>query len=199
MSAAVLQPLKIRKAKRALLILDMITDFDFPDGKAAVRAARRIAPQIARFKARAVAARIPVIYVNDNLGPWRSDIQAMLARCLRRSAPGRDVVRQIAPADDDFVLLKPKHSGFYATPLAALLEQCGARELILTGLSAHQCVLFTANDAYLRNFELIIPSDCIASPKSSQTQFALRYFKSVLNARTTVSARLKLHPSARGA
>ena len=192
MRSQIQRALGIRKSRRALLILDMISDFDFPDGKAVVQAAQRIAPRIARLKERAIEVRIPVIYVNDNLGPWRSDIRTIVAKCSADDARGCRVVRHIAPGDDDFVLLKPKHSGFYATPLTELLEQAGARELILTGLSAHQCVLFTANDAHLREFRLIIPGDCVASARSAQTKFALRYFRSVLGATTVPSARLKL-------
>jgi nicotinamidase-related amidase len=185
-------PFEMPRARTALLILDMISDFDFPDGKAVLRAARRIAPRIAALKARAAKARIPAIYVNDNLGRWRSDIRALVSRCSREEALGCDMVRLIAPAEEDFVLLKPKHSGFYSTPLAALLEGAGAKRLILTGLSTHQCILFTANDAYLREFELLIPRDCVGASDVRQSRFALRYFTSVLKADVRPSTRLRL-------
>lgn len=186
-------PFGIPRSSTVLLILDMISDFDFPDGKAVLRAARRIVPKVAKLKARSAATRIPVIYVNDNLGPWRSDITSLLARCLGEDAAGREVVRQIAPTGQDYVLLKPRHSGFYSTPLAALLEEAGAKRLILTGLSAHQCILFTANDAYLREFELWVPSDCVGAAGARQCRFALKYFSSVLGAdvRPSVSVRLR--------
>jgi nicotinamidase-related amidase len=185
-------PFGMPRARTVLLILDMISDFDFPDGKAVVRAARRIAPRIAALKARATRARIPTIYVNDNLGRWRSDVSALVSRCVRAEAIGCDVVQEIAPSERDFFLLKPKHSGFYATPLAALLETAGAKRLILTGLSTHQCVLFTANDAYLREFELLIPRDCVGSPDMRQSRFAIRYFASVLDADVRPSTHLRL-------
>lgn len=180
------------RAKTVLLILDMISDFAFPDGKAVLRAARRIAPRIAALKVRAARARIPTIYVNDNIGRWRSDIGALLERCTREEAVGCEVVQQLRPEESDFVLLKPRHSGFYATPLAALLEAAGAKRLILVGLSTHQCVLFTANDAYLREFDLMIPSDCVGAPSSAQSRFALRYFDSVLGADIRPSTKLNL-------
>jgi nicotinamidase-related amidase len=185
-------PFEMPRSRTVLLILDMISDFAFPDGKAVLRSARQIAPRIVSLKARAAKARIPTIYVNDNLGRWRSDLNALLVRCAREEAMGCDVVQQIAPAANDFVLLKPKHSGFYATPLAELLEAARAKRLILTGVSAHQCVLFTANDAYLREFELIIPGDCIGAPSRQQSRFALQYFSSVLNAEVGASTRLHL-------
>jgi len=185
-------PFGMPRARTVLLVLDMISDFDFPDGKAVVRAARRIAPRIAALKARAAKARIPTIYVNDNLGRWRSDIRALVSRSSHEDALGRDVVQQIAPGEEDFVLLKPRHSGFYATPLAALLETAGAKRLILTGLSTHQCVLFTANDAYLREFELLIPRDCVGAPNARESRLALQYFTSVLGADVRPSTHLHL-------
>jgi nicotinamidase-related amidase len=185
-------PFGLRSTSTALLILDMISDFDFPDGAALLRAARRIAPRIAALKTRTAKAGIPAIYVNDNLGPWRSDVASLLSRCLSVDSDGCRVVQQIAPADRDFVVLKPRHSGFYATPLAAMLEECGARRLIITGVSTHQCILFTANDAHLREFELCIPRDCVAAADATHHRFAIRYFSSVLNADTRAADRLRL-------
>jgi len=185
-------PFEMPRARTVLLILDMISDFEFPDGEAVLRAARRIAPRIAALKARAAKARVPTIYVNDNLGRWRSDVRALLARCSSENARGCEVVQQIAPGEKDFFLLKPKHSGFYATPLAELLAAAGAKRLILTGLSTHQCILFTANDAYLREFELRIPRDCVGAQDSREARFAIRYFTSVLGADVRPSERLRL-------
>lgn len=176
----------------ALLILDMLSDYRFPDGIAAVRAARRIAPNIARLRARAAKEGVPTIYVNDNLGRWRSSLDELLARCLAPGARGADVVGLLKPGPEDLVVLKPRHSAFYATPLAALLDEARTRRIILTGVSSHQCVLFTANDAHVRELELCVPADCIGAPAASQTRFALRYFGSVLGAGTEPSTRLRL-------
>ena len=60
-------------------------------------------------------------------------------------------------------MLKPKHSGFYCTPFDILLNHLDTKTLILTGVAGNICVLFTANDAYMRNFQLIVPNDCIGS------------------------------------
>lgn len=180
------------RSPAVLLILDMISDFDFPDGAAVARAARRIAPAIARLKARAAAARISCIYVNDNPGRWRSDSPALIAHCLEPGRKGRDIVEQLKPSDTDYFVLKPRHSAFYATPLDVLLEHIGAKRLILTGVSSLQCVLFTATDAHVRSFEVIVPSDCIGGPSSRDGRFALRYFDEVLNAKVAPASRLDL-------
>jgi nicotinamidase-related amidase len=183
------------RSKAVLLILDMISDFRFPDGADVARAARRIAPRIRRLRDRAERAGIATVYVNDNAGRWRSDLTELMKRCTSSRARGRDIVEMLAPRAKDYFVLKPRHSAFYATPLEVLLSHLGARRLIVTGVSSHQCVLFTANDAHVRNYELIVPEDCIGSPVAGQTRFALKYFADVLGATVVASAKLRLSAS----
>jgi nicotinamidase-related amidase len=182
-------------ASTALLILDLISDFEFPDGEAVLRAALPVAARVRRLKARARAAGIPTIYVNDNFGRWRSDFRELVQHCLRSGARGAEVVRLIEPDPEDYFILKPKHSGFYATALETLLTYIGVDTVILAGVSTHQCVLFTANDAYVRDLHIMVPSDCVAAVNAGQTRFALRYFSTVLRADVRASARLRLPPS----
>ena len=170
------------RSRTALLILDMISDFQFEDGAAVCRAALRIAKPISMLKQRAARAGIPVIYVNDNRGRWRSDFGAQLRASAAEGSRGAAITRLLAPDPVDYRILKPKHSAFYATVLGTLLEHLDASRLILTGTTAHQCVLFTANDAYVRDMELLIPRDCIASESKSAAKLALQYFKDVLGA-----------------
>jgi nicotinamidase-related amidase len=140
-----------REAGTALLILDMISEFRFPDAEPVLRGARRPARAIARLKARARTANAPVIYVNDTAGQWESDPRAFVQRCLASEARGRDVVRLVEPdLDRDYFMFKPKHSAFFGTPLESLLRELGIRRLVLTGITSHQCVLFTAMDAHVR-------------------------------------------------
>jgi nicotinamidase-related amidase len=179
-------------ARTALVILDMISDFRFPDGAEVLRAARRIAPHIAALKRRAHEAGLAVIYVNDYSGRWRSDRAELLQRALASQAKGQDVVHALLPEQDDYFILKPRHSAFYATPLDILLTHLGTKGLILSGISSHQCVLFTANDAHVRGLDLIIPTDCVGAPTGGESRFAIQYFKSVLGAQITTSRNLKL-------
>lgn len=180
------------RSSTVVLILDMISDYRFPQAGPVLRAAKTIAPRIARLKARAHAAGLAVCYVNDNPGRWRSDLTALLADTLSPRARGADVVELLKPGPKDYFVLKPRHSAFYATPLDALLSHWHARRLILTGVSSHQCVLFTANDAHVRNFEIVVPRDCIGAPSAADTRFAVKYFKTVLKADTALSSRLRL-------
>jgi nicotinamidase-related amidase len=124
-----------------------------------------MAERIAALKARARALGIPAIYVNDNFGRWRSDLGTLLAHHLAMDHPGRAMAEALHPDEHDYFVLKPKHSGFFSTTLDTLLAYLGARTLILTGVAGNICVFFTANDAYMRDFGLVVPSDCLARPR----------------------------------
>jgi len=151
------------RAARALLVIDVVNDFAFEEGPATLAAAIPVARRIRALKRAARRAKIPTIYVNDNFGQWRSDFRSLVARCLRRASRGRPVIRALRPDRRDYFILKPKHSAFFSTPLELLLEHLGVRTLILTGLLADSCILFTAQDAHLRGYRVVVPSDCVAA------------------------------------
>ena len=176
----------------ALLIIDMISDFEFDDGQRLFRNALPAARNIVRLKKRARAARIPTIYVNDNFGQWRSDFRQLVHRCLNEDVRGEPVARMLMPDDQDYFVLKPANSGFFSTPLQTLLQLVGVETLVLTGVSSHQCILFTAADAYVRNYRLVVPRDCVAAANAKDNELALRYFKTVLKADVRTAARVRL-------
>lgn len=179
-------------SKVALLIIDMISDFEFEDGQRLFRNALPAARNIVRLKKRARGARIPTIYVNDNFGQWRSDFRQLVHRCLNEDVRGEPVARLLMPDDQDYFVLKPANSGFFSTPLQTLLQLVGVETLVLTGVSSHQCILFTAADAYVRNYRLVVPRDCVASGRAKDNELALRYFKMVLKADVRTSSRVRL-------
>ena len=178
-----------------LLLIDVINHFEFPDGKKMLAQALPIAPRLARLKERAQASGMPIIYVNDNFGQWRSDLPKLLANCLRREAAGRRFVEQIRPGNDDYLVLKPRHSAFYQTPLQILLEYLRASSLILCGLATNSCVLCTAHDAKMRNFNLFVPSDCSASLTAREHKQAIEHMKTMTDAVTASSTSLRFSKS----
>lgn len=168
----------------ALLIVDAVSDFDFPDGDLLLRHARPAAEHIASLKERAKTAGVPVVYVNDNAGRWQDDIGAIVQRALRPEAPGRDVAERLQPGPDDYAVLKPKHSAFYQTPLDTLLKHLGTQTLVLTGFTGDVCLLATALDANMRDFRLVVPADATASMDPADTEAALAYLRRVADAET---------------
>jgi nicotinamidase-related amidase len=180
------------KSAVALLLIDVINDLEFPEGDQLLQYALPMARQIALLKRQAQQRHIPVIYVNDNFGRWRSDFHAQVEHCLTDGVRGRPIAELLRPEKDDYFVLKPKHSGFFSTTLDTLLDYLGTKTVILTGMAANICVLFTANDAYVRDFHLVVPSDCVASNTEDENNFALQQMRIVLKADTRPAAELSL-------
>lgn len=170
------------KSRCVLLLVDVINDFAFPEGPQLMRFAQTAARRIAALKKRLRTKGVPAIYVNDNFGRWQSDFRKQVERCVSDDCPGATIARQLIPSDEDYFVLKPKHSGFYSTSLDVLLSYLGAEKLIVTGFAGDICVLFTANDAYMRDYELIVPSDCVASETAAANASACREMKRFLRA-----------------
>ena len=181
----------------ALLIIDAINDLEFDGAARMLTRAVRMARCIARLKARTSALRIPTIYVNDNFGRWRSDFHRIVAHCLEDGVRGRPVVEHLVPDETDYFVLKPKHSGFYNTTLDLLLDYLQTKVVIITGMATDVCVLFTAADAYMRDFRVIVPSDCVAALTPAAHRAALAQMRSVLKAQVVASASLDLARLAR--
>lgn len=176
----------------ALLLIDVINDLEWDDAEQIEPHARQMSAQIAALKARCKALDIPVVYVNDNFGQWRSDLSALVTHLLEDGVRGEFLARELAPDDDDYFVLKPKHSGFFGTTLGILLEYLGAKTLILTGLAGNICVLFTANDAYMRDFHVIVPRDCLASNQTDQNEHAINVMSHILKADTRAASEIDL-------
>ena len=176
----------------ALLLIDVINDLEFPGAELLVKHALPMANHLAAFKRRAKQAGIPVIYVNDNFGKWQSDMTRLVEHCLQDGVRGEPMVRLLQPDEDDYFVLKPKHSAFFSTTLDTLLVYLKARTLILTGVAGNICILFSANDAYMRDYNLVVPADCVASNRVRDNKQALELIETVLKADITPSSEIDL-------
>jgi nicotinamidase-related amidase len=180
------------KSDAALLMIDVLNDLEFEGGEELLRSAVPMARALAALKERAREAGLPVIYVNDNFGKWRSDFRQQLRHCLEDDVRGRPVVEQLIPDAEDYFVLKPKHSGFYNTTLPLLLEYLDVTKVIITGIATDNCVLFTASDAYMRDLRVVVPRDCVAAVDPRRHESALEQMRNVLKADTSVSSELDL-------
>jgi nicotinamidase-related amidase len=188
-----------RRSTVALLLVDVINDLAFPGADRLIRSAETMSRRLERLADRARAAGVPVIYVNDNFGRWRSDWRQVIERCLAEGSPGRRMVGRLQPHPEDYFVLKPRHSGFYSTTLDLLLHDLGTRTVIVTGVATDICVLFTANDAYMRGYHVIVPRDGVAASTPQKNAAALRQIREVLKADTPASASLRFGPASRAA
>ena len=172
----------------ALLLIDWINDLEFEGGDRLLPQALAAATATATLRRRAKQAGVPVIYCNDNFGKWRSDFRTLLEHVLHDDVRGRPIAELLAPDEDDYFVLKPKHSGFHSTSLDVLLAHLGAATLVLTGIAGDFCVLFTAHDAYMRDFKLVVPRDCLASEEEADNRQALEHMAKTCKADTGPSS-----------
>jgi nicotinamidase-related amidase len=180
------------KSPVALLLIDLINDLEFDEGDQLLAQALPMAERIAALKQRCRDADIPVIYVNDNFGRWKSDFHKQVDHCLRDGVRGEPIARLLRPEEEDYFVLKPKHSGFFSTTLDILLQYLDAETLILTGIAGNICVFYTANDAYMRDFRLFVPADCCVSNTPEENEYALGQMQRFLKAETCSSVEIDL-------
>jgi nicotinamidase-related amidase len=182
----------------ALLLIDVINDLEWKGGDRLLPHALAMAERLVALKERCQKVGIPAIYVNDNFGHWQSDFRKIVKHCRQDGVRGEPIARMLQPAEDDYFVLKPKHSGFYATALEILLQHLRAKTLIMTGIAGDNCVLFTAHDAYLRDYRIIAPRDCIASVDPGRNTAALEHMKRVLKVDTRSSEEIDLQAPGKG-
>lgn len=159
-----------KRGGAALLIIDMINLFNFVGGDKLRTAANRMLTPVQRLRSQADVSEVPVIYVNDNFGEWHSDQSRLVDRARSEAS---EIIDALAPREQDYFIIKPQLSGFYATNLSLLLPKLGVSRLVLTGIAADICVLFTAGDAHMRDYALWVPEDTVAAEKSHRTEWAL--------------------------
>lgn len=175
-----------------LLVIDMISSWQFPDADRLLPHAVSIAPAIAALQARCRRAGVPVIFANDNQGRWRSDFRQTVQSSIDAGGPGARITSLLHPEAIDYFVLKPKHSAFFATPLELLLRDLKAERLIVTGVSSDQCVLATVAEARMRDFEVQVPSDCVATQSAARNARALTHLRDVQRIRTPRASSLRL-------
>ena len=145
----------------AVLVIDMLNTYEHEDAEALVPNVADVMDPLTGLIATARDRDdVDLIYVNDNYGNFTADFDDIVDAALHGERP--DLVEPIAPDENCLRLLKVRHSAFYASSLDYLLRRLEARRLILTGQVTEQCILYTALDAYVRHFEIVVPSDAVA-------------------------------------
>jgi nicotinamidase-related amidase len=182
----------VRSGKAALLIIDMLNRLDFGGGETMRPHAEVAADVIAGLRDQADAAGAGVIYCNDNHGDWSQDRAELVAAALAPDSRGRAIAERLRPRDNDYLVVKPQFSAFYATTLPAVLPRLGVSRLVLTGIAADICVLFTAADAHMREYELWVPADAVASEHEQRKAWALDIIALAMSADTRPTTELSL-------
>lgn len=176
------------RAPTVLLLVDVINPFDFDGAEKLLEHAGPAAKQIAALKRRGKEAGVPTIYANDHFGRWRDDFRTVLKRATGPKAAGREIVRLLEPEEDDYFILKPRHSAYFGTPLDFLLAGLETQTLIVAGFASDICVLATLIDAKMREYRLLMPADASAAESKTAHADALAYARRVLDAETPAAA-----------
>jgi len=179
----------------ALLIIDMMNDFSFSEGDSLRAKAALIAAPILKLRSQVEALDGSIIYVNDHFGEWHSEQRKIVDRALQSDSAA---VRQLVPRASDYFIIKPQFSGFYATNLPVLLPKLGVSRLILCGVAADICVLFTAADAHMRDYALWVPEDVVASTSDARHRAALEIMRESMGAKVASTDQLSAADWVRG-
>jgi nicotinamidase-related amidase len=168
------------KAPSALVIVDMISPYDFPDADAVAEHAPDVVRNIRRLLDRCRDEGIQIIYVNDNYGDWNSSSEELFERAMQGKHP--ELVEPLQPQEGEAFVIKARHSIFYGTPLEYLLATQGIGRVVLTGQVTEQCILYSALDAYVRNFRLAVVQDAVAHIDEDLAHASLRMMEANMNA-----------------
>ncbi len=171
----------------AVVVVDMMNTYQHPDAEELIPNVGKIIEPLTDLVRRARESDdVDVVYVNDNYGDFTAQFSDIVRNALDGARP--DLVKPIVPSEDCRVLTKVRHSAFYATALAYLLGRLETKRLILTGQVTEQCILYTALDAYVRHFPVVIPTDAVAHIDADLGAAALKMMEKNMSAELTTAA-----------
>lgn len=164
----------------AVLFIDVINPFDFDGGDKLIKHTQDILPNLISLKQFAKKNHVPIIYINDHYGLWQADFSKIISHCMNERS--KDVIQAIKPDKHDYFLMKPMHSAFFQTPLQSLLSELQRTHLIIAGVAGDICILFTVKDAYMYQFDIHVPKNCMASEEMNGNDYALYLMNTVMKA-----------------
>ena len=174
------------EAATALLVVDMLNPYDHPEADELAEHVAGALPGVKTLLRRAEEADAPVVYVNDNYGDWNSSVEELARAATDGKHP--ELVEPVLPKDGHSFVVKARHSTFYETPLEYLLDQMGVGRLVLSGQVTEQCILYSALDAHVRHFDVVIPTDAVAAIYDELGGAALRMMERNMSAELTRAA-----------
>jgi nicotinamidase-related amidase len=164
----------------AVLFVDVINDFDFIGGEHLQKHTKEILPNLIKLRKFAKENHLPIIYINDHYGMWQADFQKIIDYC--KNERSEEIIDALKPDDKDYFFIKPQHSAFFQTPLQSLLIELDRTNLMIGGIAGDICILFTAKDAYMYQYDMHIPQNCMASEEKENNEYALYLMNSVMKA-----------------
>lgn len=165
---------------KALVVIDMLNDFIKPEGKLYCgKDVEKIVPFIKKEIENTRKRGIPVIYICDNHLSSDPEFKMFPSHCVK-DTEGAEVINELASREDDYIIFKRRYSGFFQTDLDLTLRELKVSDLILTGVCTNICVLYTAADARMLNYDVTVLKKCVASYDRKTHIFALKEMEKVL-------------------
>jgi nicotinamidase-related amidase len=177
-------------SRTALIVVDMLNSYEHADAEQLTRNVERVLPPMCELVKRAEDEDVLTIYVNDNFGAWNSNRDELVERVM--GGEFRHLVEPIAPRPETLFVVKARHSIFYQTPLEYLLGQEDVDRIVLTGQVTEQCILYSALDAYIRHFEVVVARDAVAEIHEDLAEAALRMMEVNMDAQAVPAGEIAL-------
>jgi nicotinamidase-related amidase len=175
-----------RTPNSALIVTDMLNRYDHEDAEPLIESVREMLPNLCALIASARERGMLVVYVNDNYSDWTAGRRELVRAALEGAQPS--LIEPIVPPDDAPFVVKARHSVFYGTQLEYMLYQHEVKQLVIAGQVTEQCILYSALDAYVRHYEVVIPRDAVAHIHADLAQAALRMMERNMRADVSPAA-----------
>ena len=166
----------------AVVVTDMLNRYEHKDAERLLESVREVVPRLRDLIAAARERELLVAYVNDNHGDWTAGREELAEAAMGGAAPS--LVEPLLPPSDLPFIVKARHSVFYGTQLEYMLRQHDVTRLVLTGQVTEQCILYSALDAYVRHFEVVVPPDAVAHIHADLADAAVRMMQINMRAYT---------------
>ena len=164
---------------KALLVIDMLKDFLYKDGALCIGDAKDLIRNVSERVNEWRASGNPVIYIMDRHLPQDAEFKMFPPHCLV-GEKGGEVIDELAPQEGDFKISKRRYSAFFGTDLDLTLRELNVTELELAGVCTQICVLYTAADARMLNYDVTVRRECVASFDPEAHEFALKEMERTL-------------------
>jgi nicotinamidase-related amidase len=171
--------------RTALIVTDMLSRYEHEDAERLIDSVAAVLPAICGLLDRARAEDVPVVYVNDNHGDWAAGRRELCDWAL--AGPHARLVAPVLPAEDAAFIVKARHSVFFETQLDYMLRRAAIGRLVLVGQVTEQCILYSALDAYVRHYEVVVARDAVAHIHADLAAAALKMMEINMRAEITTA------------
>jgi nicotinamidase-related amidase len=169
--------------KMTLLIIDMLNDF-FQQHP---RLAEQRSGLVTSINVLVHAFRAygqPVIWIRQEFAPDLSDAFLEMRKYhIPVTIAGTEGSKLLAELDyhpTDTTIVKKRYSAFFGTNLGELLKELHPDLLVVAGINTHACIRTTVIDAYQRDYEVVLATECIASYDEAHHEMTKQYLEGAI-------------------